>query len=190
MSVPEERYYDGIREVGAGPSYILFLPSGDVSLRTTKERPEHRALRKNRTASMTVGTLTVSIADLLFPASLKCEKELALIIHSIIHKLRESASEQALKELSSMIRAARMIAHQDNERNRHKIFRSALRVTAKKLGRAPFRNEIQKVIFEPGSPNNPDPKDQKRMITEWCNDNGFAWIERGESGRPRKKIAD
>jgi hypothetical protein len=191
MSVPEERDPDGTRRVGAGPSYILFLPSGDVALLTTKEQPERRALRKGRSDSVTVGTLTLTIRDLLLPKALRCEKELAIVIHSIVHKLSESASEQALKELTSMVRAARTTAHQDGERNQHKAFRSAVMWLATRLGRSPTRRELQKVIFE--NPDDPNPltaglnqKDRARMVTEWCEVNGFGWIERDKPGRPAK----
>lgn len=190
MSVTEDRDPDGVRKVGSGPSYILFLPNGDVALQTSEERPERRALRKNRPDSVTVGALTLTIRDLLLPTRLRCEKELALVIHSIVHKLDESASERALKELTSMVRAARTTAHHDSDRNQHKVFRSAVRAAAKQLGRAPTRSEVRKEIFKEHPPNRPSEKDRARMVTEWCKANGFDWLERGEPGAPAKTIAD
>jgi hypothetical protein len=211
MAVLEERFPDGSRRVGdddpsSKSSYIVFTPSGDVQLEITGECAEDRALRKNRKQDVsvayatkrkpvvTVAQVTLSIRDLLPAQGLKCSEELAIVVHSIVHSPDENLSNAALTDLISMIRAARAIALQKWERNGHHAFRLAVMVLAKCLKRAPTRRELQKLIFE--DPDNPihlsanlDQKDRARMVTEWCDSNGFGWLARDKPGRPRK-IAD
>jgi hypothetical protein len=61
--VLEEIWPDGTRQVGNGPTYILFFPSGDVALWTKGERAERRALRKNYSTEVAVndGPITIEI---------------------------------------------------------------------------------------------------------------------------------
>jgi hypothetical protein len=204
---------DGTRRVGNGPSYILFLPNGDVGLLLCQERPELRASRKNYSSRVTIedAQLSMTISDspeVIVPSvTLTVEdfahvprgvpsyaESLAAVVNAIVFSLNDDQGDRVLNELVSVIRAARMVARTKDAGagSVHLGFRVALIILAKKLGRAPTRREIQKQIFEDTQNDHPLPKrvqfqkDRARMVTAWCDANGFGWIERGKAGCPRK----
>jgi hypothetical protein len=165
---------------------IVSTENGNVGLLIEGERAEHRALRKKFSQEVTVAGVTLTVGDFSFcheGVPSYCES-LASLVHSIVHTLTDEEAKIALKQLCSVVTAARRLAHEMLGRNDHARFRSYLTHLRKQFGRDPTRREILQAMF-PATPRE-KVKDKGREIQRLCHENGVKLLSGARPGRPKK----
>jgi hypothetical protein len=176
---------DGSRWIGDGPTYLVFSKSGNVALMLHGEKAEHRALTKNFTPEVTASGTTLMIDELLFNGDgvPPYSERLVSLVHSIVYDVRsEQEAKKVLKQFSSVVIAARRLAHEPLGKSAHERFRVTVIHLAKQSGRAPTRSEIREAMWSASDKFKID----TREVTRLCDENGLSWLPTGRPGRKKK----
>jgi hypothetical protein len=170
------------RMVGAGPGYLHFLDDGRVVLERRKLETSI-PLSRFKTKHVAIGTATLNASDLQRSGEAGPEycAKLARVVEHILTLDDDAAADEALKKLSSVVRAARAVRLGTPAPSPvHAKFVAALRQFAERKGRPPTKGELRLELEEF------DEFLVAEQITSLCEEHGFSWLGTSEGGRGKK----
>lgn len=187
--IEEVKLRDGSLRIGNGPTYLFFLPDGNVMVLQVGHGAfgEYKALLKNLGAFVEPGVLDIEVDNL---RQLRADSGLLALqaaFRPLLKFLDCSDDREAnaiLREINSKLEAAQRLRN-DSACSRNDRFRDFVSRMARKLGRPPLRGEILDSLSKLDEGHSLY-ANEPYQVTRLCEESGLGWIQAAPPGRGKK----
>ena len=187
--IEEVKLKDGSLRIGNGPTYLFFLPDGNVRVLQVGHGAfgEYKGLLKNLGAFVEPGVLDKEVDNL---RQLRADSGLLALQTAFRPILKfldcpdDREANAILREVNSKLEAARRLRN-DSTYSRNDRFRDFVSRMARKLGRPPLRGEILDSLSKLDEGHSLY-ANEPYQVTRLCEESGLGWIQAAPPGRGKK----